>query len=241
MIRATDVAFSYPGGQQLHFPDVDVAQGAVLLLSGASGSGKSTWLSLVAALVALSSGRLEVAGQDLAALSGVTADAWRARTIGFLPQKLHLSPALTVFDNLALAYWAAGIALDRSRIQACLAALGIAALTARKPSQLSGGQAQRVALARAVLQRPRVVLADEPTASLDDAAAAQAVALLQTTCQDQGATLVIATHDQRVEPLLLANNIGKNGIQPPSILRMKLSKVEQMEPRVGVQQIGGGR
>lgn len=228
VIRTRSLTFCYSGAQPLCFPDVDVPQGAVLLLSGASGSGKSTWLSLVAGLVAPTEGQLEVAGHSLVGLSQSAADAWRARNLGFLPQRLHLSPALTVFDNLALAYWAAGVALDRARILVCLSALGIHELAQRKPVQLSGGQAQRVALARAVLQRPKVLLADEPTASLDDDAARDAIALLQSTSQSEGATLVIATHDSRVPALLQAEDGGKTGTQPPQILCMQLSKSEQL-------------
>jgi putative ABC transport system ATP-binding protein len=228
VIRTRNLTFCYSGGQPLRFPDVDVPQGAVLLLSGASGSGKSTWLSMVAGLVAPTGGQLEVAGQSLVGLSQSAADAWRARNLGFLPQRLHLSPALTVFENLALAYWAAGVTLDRARIQDCLTALGIHELAQRKPAQLSGGQAQRVALARAVLQRPKVLLADEPTASLDDGAAHDAVALLQSTSLSEGATLVIATHDSRVAALLQANSSEEKGTQPPQILRMQLSKQEQL-------------
>lgn len=240
MIRTRSLAFCYSGGQPLCFPDVDVPQGSVLLLSGASGSGKSTWLALVAGLVAPTEGQLEVAGQNLVGLSQPAADAWRARHLGFLPQRLHLSPALTVFDNLALAYWAAGVALERERIQACLGALGLHDLAGRKPSQLSGGQAQRVALARAVLQRPKVLLADEPTASLDDAAACDAVALLQAASQSEGATLVIATHDSRVPALLQAGNNGKNGTQPPQTLRMQLSKTEQIPSKAQTAVQGEG-
>lgn len=241
MIRSTGLAFSYDAGQQpLRFPDVDAAQGAVLLLSGASGSGKSTWLSLVAGLVAPTGGRLEVAGQNLVGLSQSAADAWRARNIGFLPQRLHLSPALSVFENLALAYWAAGVALERARIHACLDALGIPDLAGRKPAQLSGGQAQRVALARAVLQRPKVLLADEPTASLDDDAASDAVRLLQSTSQSHGASLVIATHDNRVSALLQAAEYGKNDIQPAQILRMQLSKRERFDTPEQLKDQGGG-
>lgn len=228
MITSQGLRFRYPQGQDLHFPDVAVPQGAVLLLSGASGSGKSTWLSLVAGLVAPSAGTLVVADQPLGALAAAQADAWRARTLGFLPQKLHLSAALTVADNLALAYWAAGMAPDPARIAHCLAALGVAELAQRRPTQLSGGQAQRVALARAVLHQPRVLLADEPTASLDDAAAADAVALLLRTSQGQGATLVIATHDRRVGELLQAEKLREIGLQPPQILRMQLQKTEQL-------------
>jgi putative ABC transport system ATP-binding protein len=202
MIQSSQLSFAYPGGAPLRFPDVDVTQGTVLLVSGPSGCGKSTWLSLVAGLVVADSGTLTVAAQTLSGLSRVAADAWRARNIGFLPQQLHLSAALSVSQNLALAQWAAGQAEDLVRIAATLQALDLAELAQRKPTQLSGGQAQRVALARAVLLQPRVILADEPTASLDDEAAAAAIALLHRTAQQQGATLVIATHDGRVAPLL---------------------------------------
>lgn len=198
MISTRQLAYRYANGPGLQFGDVDVAQGGVLLLRGASGSGKSTWLALAAGLLAPSEGDITVAGQSIKALGGRAGDAWRAQTIGFLPQKLHLSPALTVQGNLAMAQWAAGQPDDEGRIAEALDALDVRALADRKPPQLSGGQAQRVALARAVLLKPRVILADEPTASLDDDAAAASLALLQSAAQQQGATLVIATHDARV-------------------------------------------
>ena len=199
MIRTHQLAYSYKAGPTLQFVDIDVPQGGVLLLRGASGSGKSTWLALAAGLLAVSSGEITVAGQPLQALGKVASDAWRAKTIGFLPQKLHLSAALSVHDNLAMAQWAAGQAQDNSRITEALTALDVQALASRKPSRLSGGQAQRVALARAVLLKPQVILADEPTASLDDGSADASLALLQTTARREGATLVIATHDARVK------------------------------------------
>lgn len=229
MIHSHQLRFSYPQGQPIDFPDVCVDQGAVLLLSGPSGCGKSTWLSLAAALVRPGAGTLVVAGQDVGALAGAAADAWRARSVGFLPQKLHLSPALSVQQNLALAFWAAGLAPDAARIHATLGALGVADLAARKPAQLSGGQAQRVALARALLLQPRVLLADEPTASLDDEAAAAAVALLLATSRAQGATLVIATHDARVAALIPPGNNGQIGFQPLCLLRRQLSNSEQLK------------
>jgi len=204
MIRTNGLTYSYLQGPALAFADVDVPQGAVLLLSGPSGCGKSTWLALVAALVAPTHGELTVARQPLGTLGGSAADAWRAKAIGFLPQKLHLSAALSVQQNLAMAQWAAGMSQDYARIASALCALGVQELAARKPSQLSGGQAQRVALARAVLLQPQVILADEPTASLDEAAAADAVRLLVHTAQAHHATLVIATHDARVSALLAA-------------------------------------
>ncbi|MDP2819960.1 MAG: ATP-binding cassette domain-containing protein [Polaromonas sp.] len=218
MISTRQLAYQYPGGAELRFEDMAVPQGGVVLLRGASGSGKSSWLALAAGLLAPTAGDITVAGQSMATLGKVAGDAWRARTIGFLPQKLHLSEALTVHANLAMAQWAAGQAQDDGRIREALTALGVAELAARKPGQLSGGQAQRVALARAVLLQPKVILADEPTASLDDEAASQAVQLLQATATRYGATLVIATHDSRVA----ANLDGQIGYQPLFFVRNQL-------------------
>jgi putative ABC transport system ATP-binding protein len=219
LIQTNQLAYCYPGSTPIHFPDINVSQGSVLLLSGPSGCGKSTWLALVAGLVKPAAGTLTVAENPLGKLNGVAADAWRARTIGFLPQKLHLSAALTVAQNLGMAQWAAGQPEDPVRIAETLAALGVADLARRKPAQLSGGQAQRVALARAVLLKPMVILADEPTASLDDEAAASAIALLVKTAQVHGATLVIATHDARVAPLIPVTATGMQGFTALKLTR----------------------
>src|SRR6218665_1822028 len=116
MIQTQGLAYKYPQGPLLTFPDVDVAQGAVLLLNGPSGCGKSTWLALIAGLVSPTQGSVGVAGQPLQSLHKIAADAWRAKTIGFLPQKLHLSSALTVQQNLTMAQWAAGEREDLTRI-----------------------------------------------------------------------------------------------------------------------------
>jgi ABC-type lipoprotein export system ATPase subunit len=103
MISTRELAYRYAGGPELRFGDVEVAQGGLLLLRGASGSGKSTWLALAAGLLAPGGGDITVAGQSLKTLGGRAGDAWRAQTIGFLPQKLHLSAALTVHGNLTMA------------------------------------------------------------------------------------------------------------------------------------------
>lgn len=198
MIHTRDLACRFADGRTLRFADVDVPQGGTLLLRGPSGSGKSTWLALAAGLLSATGGEMVVAGQSVGALAPAARDAWRARTIGFLPQRLLLSEALTVAGNLGLVFFAAGLPLDKVAMHHTLDALGVAHLAARKPARLSGGEAQRVALARALLLRPRVILADEPTASLDDAACAAALTLLRQRAQAAGATLVIATHDARV-------------------------------------------
>lgn len=206
MITTRQLAYQYANGPEIRFEDLDVPQGDVLLLTGASGSGKSTWLALAAGLLQASGGTITVAGQALRLLNKARSDAWRAEAIGFLPQKLHLSAALTVHGNLALAQWAAGQKTDDKSIHKALTALGVQNLAERRPSQLSGGQAQRVALARAVLLEPRVILADEPTASLDDEACAAALVLLLATAEHLNATLVVATHDSRVKKHLEASS-----------------------------------
>ncbi|MBE0588842.1 MAG: ABC transporter [Betaproteobacteria bacterium HGW-Betaproteobacteria-9] len=198
MIQTRDLACRFADGKTLRFADVDVPQGGTLLLRGPSGSGKSTWLALAAGLLSTAGGEMVVAGQSVGALAPAARDAWRARTIGFLPQRLLLSEALTVSGNLGLVFFAGGLPQDKVAIHHTLDALGVAHLAARKPANLSGGESQRVALARALLLRPRVILADEPTASLDDAACAAALTLLRERVQAAGATLVIATHDARV-------------------------------------------
>ena len=230
MIFTHQLSYCYPSSANLtlSFPDVDVAQGVVLILRGNSGSGKSTWLALLAGLLTPQQGQLTVAGQRLNGMSNAARDAWRAKNLGFLPQKLHLSEALTVAENLQLAYFAAGLTNDtvaKQQIQNTLASLDVADLAKRKPATLSGGQAQRVALARAVLLNPKIILADEPTASLDDESAAAALELLQTSAARCNATLVIATHDFRVNKTIQAaktiefsKNSSQIEIQPAYLL-----------------------
>jgi putative ABC transport system ATP-binding protein len=197
MIRTRGLAYTHPGGPRLRFADVDVPTGGTLLLRGPSGSGKSTWLALASGLLTPHEGGIEVNGQSPGALRGGARDAWRGATVGLLPQRLYLSADLSVGQNLALAYLAAGQPVDRRAIDDVLRALGLDGLRDRRPHTLSGGQAQRVALARALLRRPAVLLADEPTASLDDAASERVLALLHHAVRQAGATLVLASHDAR--------------------------------------------
>jgi putative ABC transport system ATP-binding protein len=202
VIRTRGLRAGHPGGPLLCFPDCDLPQGGQLLLQGRSGSGKSTWLAVLAGLLTPAAGEVLAAGCAVHKLSGAARDRWRGRHLGLLPQRLYLSPALDVRGNLALAYFACGLPVDAAAIDRALAALGVQALAGRKPHQLSGGEAQRVALARAVLMRPQLLLADEPTASLDDESASLALALLQDAARECGATLVVATHDARVRQAL---------------------------------------
>jgi ABC-type lipoprotein export system ATPase subunit len=172
------------------------------LLAGASGSGKTTLLHILAALTTPTIGRVVVGGIDLGRLSGAARDHWRGRNVGLVPQRLHLVGALNVADNLRLAQYLAGLPDDPGRVRSLLESVGVADLARRYPRELSQGQAQRVAVARAVVNRPALVLADEPTANLDDTHAAAALELLRTQALASGAALIVASHDARVRPLL---------------------------------------
>lgn len=188
----------YAGGAEMAYADFMLPGGRHLLLRGASGSGKSTLLALLAGLLRVQQGLLSVAGTELQAMPPRALDAWRGATLGVVPQRLHLSDALTVAENLALPALAAGQGADTARAAELLAALDIADLAGRRPHQLSVGQAQRVALARALMRRPRLLLADEPSASLDDEHALHMLALLLSTAEREGCTLIVASHDSRV-------------------------------------------
>ena len=199
MLAWQGLSHRYDGAERaIRYADFGLGAGRHLLLRGASGSGKSTLLALLAGLLRVQQGALEVAGTDLAGLSPRALDAWRGATLGVVPQRLHLSDALTVAENLALPALAAGQGADPERAAELLAALDIAELAGRRPHQLSVGQAQRVALARALMRRPRLLLADEPSANLDDEHTLHMLALLLDAAEREGCTLIIASHDARV-------------------------------------------
>jgi ABC-type lipoprotein export system ATPase subunit len=178
------------------------AAGEHWLLAGPSGSGKSTLLHILSGLTLPSRGDVQVAGVDLKTRAGSALDRWRGRTVGFVPQRLHLVAALTVRDNLRLAQYLAALPDEPQRVHELLEAVQLADLAQRYPRELSQGEAQRVAIARAVINRPSLVLADEPTANLDDTHAAAALELLRAQAIAVNATLVVASHDARVRPLL---------------------------------------
>jgi putative ABC transport system ATP-binding protein len=200
MLQISGLTYRYPNARetQLSVPAFSLETGRHAVILGPSGCGKSTLLHLIAAILTPQAGSLRVAGTDVAALSPRAADAWRGRTIGFLPQRLALVASLSARENLLLASYANGKAADTARADALLASLGLGDKADARPHQLSQGQKQRVAIARALFNRPQLLLADEPTANLDDAACAAVIGLLTSQAHECGASLVIATHDARV-------------------------------------------
>lgn len=171
---------------------------SALCLVGSSGSGKTTLLNILAGVLVPSSGRVQIAEQDLFALSEAERDSFRARHIGCVFQTLNLLQGLSVLENLTLAQRFAGIAAGQARRKGLelLEQLGLGERARARPAQLSLGEQQRVAIARAVCKAPGLVLADEPTASLDDGNTAAAIDLLVQSCRHS--TLIVASHDARV-------------------------------------------
>jgi putative ABC transport system ATP-binding protein len=199
MLRLIGLRQRYGAREVLALRHFEAAAGDHWLVLGASGSGKTTLLNLLAGLLRPSEGTVEVGGQALGALGGAALDRWRGRHIGIVPQKLHLVSSLTVLQNLLLAPYLAGLPADRKRAEMLLGELSLKEQAGARPGELSHGQAQRVAIARAVMNRPKLLLADEPTSNLDDASCALALSMLKEQAGECGAMLVVASHDQRAK------------------------------------------
>ena len=198
-IIAAGLEQRYGSSVVLRVPEWRVAAGERWLVVGSSGSGKTTLLHLLAGLLTPSAGALSVLGADLRSLAGRTLDRWRSRNVGIVLQALHLVGHLSVRANVRLAQYLAGLPQDDAAIDSALASLGVADKAERLPRELSQGEQQRVAIARAVVNGPALLLADEPTASLDDESAVRAADLLIEEARRRQATLVVATHDARLK------------------------------------------
>jgi putative ABC transport system ATP-binding protein len=180
--------------------DLAVQRGELLALTGPSGSGKSTLLNLCGLIDAADSGQILFAGQPVQDLDETGRTLLRRDALGFVFQNFNLVPVMTVAENVDYPLFIAGVpaAERRERVAAQLLAVGLQEHAAHRPDALSGGQRQRVALARALVKRPRLVIADEPTASLDSHTADQMLELMRERCHAEGAAFVIATHDSRL-------------------------------------------
>ena len=199
MFALKQIRHAYDEHEVLRLDDWSVAQGDHWLILGPSGSGKTTLLHILAGILAPSEGIVAIAGQDLDKLPAPELDRFRGRHIGIVFQRLHLIPSLTVLDNLLLAQYLAGATQDPKGARVLLTSLGLGDKAHSRPHALSFGQSQRAAVARAVVNKPRLILADEPTSNLDDANAATALELLLRQAGACNATLVIATHDRRIK------------------------------------------
>ena len=211
MLAVRAVSHHYAGTAVLADTDFELARDEHCALIGASGVGKTTLLHILAGILRPSAGTVTLDGEVLYP-EAEPDDRWRASRIGVIPQMLHLLPSLSALDNVRLAQYLIG-RTDADRARALLNDLGLQARLHARPAQLSVGEQQRVAIARAIVNTPRLLLADEPTSSLDDANAELAVELLFEAARMSGALLVVATHDARIRERF-ARRVHLNGVQP---------------------------
>ncbi len=200
MLKLSPLLIGYAGKPVLSFAGMELAHGSQCLLTGPSGSGKTTLLYAIAGLMDVMEGNIALKGTSITSLPQSARDRFRASHMGIVFQTLHLVKSLSVFDNLMLASCVAGLPQEKKRALELLERLGIADKKDAMPHMLSQGQAQRVAIARAVLHKPALLLADEPTSSLDDGTCAAVIELLKKLANETGSTLILSTHDNRVKP-----------------------------------------
>ena len=200
-LRNVRKAFVVPGGEIVPVLDIEsfvLDSGEQVALEGQSGSGKSTLLNVICGIMRPDAGSVCVGGHDIARFDEARRDRVRADTLGLVFQQFNLLPGFTALENVLVAMSFGSARPDRKRAADLLGAVGLAHRLGHKPAQLSTGQQQRVAVARALANRPRAVLADEPTASIDSAHQQQVIDLLRDTCREQGAALLVVTHAPEV-------------------------------------------
>jgi putative ABC transport system ATP-binding protein len=203
-IVAKGVQMGYQSGQQyvrvLKDINWEIKSGDIQLLMGPSGSGKTTLLSILAGLLTPHSGGVYLLGEDITSMSRSKLAQFRRKNIGFIFQNFNLFPALTAAENIETVLNLKGIRGKQARIQAqsLLEQVGLGLHTNQKPGNLSGGQKQRVAIARALAGHPKLIMADEPTASLDSQSGHAVIQLLRQLAKEGGCTVLIVTHDPRI-------------------------------------------
>ena len=199
MLTISPLSLGYAGNAILQFKGMHLRAGDDCLITGPSGCGKTTLLYAIAGLLLPLSGHIEINGTDITTLSESKRDQFRGKHIGIIFQTLHLVKSLSVLDNLLMATYIAGLPSTREAAEKSLKHLGIDHKMHDFPASLSQGQQQRVAIARAIMHQPSLILADEPTSSLDDTATENVIALLKQVAENCRATLIISTHDSRVK------------------------------------------
>lgn len=199
MISIQSLAHEYNSGYRVSFKDWSVKEGEKWLLLGESGSGKTTLLHIITGILKPKQGSVTVKGTSVYGLSSKNLDQFRGRNIGIVFQRPHLIKSLTIAENLQIAQTFASLPKDEHRIHEVLDSLGIAGKKNNYPEELSQGQLQRVSIARAVINKPALLIADEPTSSLDDKNAMAVLEMLLSQSDLNNSTLIIATHDKRVK------------------------------------------
>ena len=203
MLNVVDLtkSFTAPEGGRVEIvrvPRFELAAGEQRALRGESGSGKTTFLHLIAGILATDGGRAEIDGVDMAALPEAKRDRLRADKLGYIFQTFNLLQGYTVLENVLLGMSFGPRGVDRAHAIEMLGRVGLVHRLGHFPRQLSTGQQQRVAVARALANRPKLVLADEPTGNLDRVSSKEALALIREVCRENGAALLLVSHDDGV-------------------------------------------
>lgn len=199
MISTKNITFSYNQDQTFIMPDLFCQAGNTILVTGNSGKGKTTYLHILAGLLQPNSGEIMIDNKEITHLKGSKADKFRGKNIGVVFQKSHFIASLSVLENLEMASWLASGKKHTKRAKELLQKLDISEQAHKLPNQLSVGQQQRVSIARALINEPKVLLADEPTSSLDDKNADNVIELLETLSKEYKTALIIVTHDSRIK------------------------------------------
>jgi putative ABC transport system ATP-binding protein len=199
MLVTKNLKFSYNSSTEFSFPDMQCNASEALLITGNSGKGKTTLLHLLAGLLKPKSGEITIDNIDISKLSESNLDQFRGKNIGLILQQSYFISSLSVQENLELASWLALGNKQKDKAKQLLIQLDIEKQSHKLPSQLSIGQQQRVSIARALMTNPKLILADEPTSSLDDENANKVASLLENLAKEYTTALVIVTHDQRLK------------------------------------------
>jgi lipoprotein-releasing system ATP-binding protein len=199
MVSTIGLAFSYTAEKTLFYPDIYCDKEHPLLLKGRSGSGKTTLLHLLAGLLRPASGQLLIDNTDITLMRDKALDRFRGKHIGIIFQRSHFIAALNVRDNLLLSPYFSGNPILPGKAVSIAAQLGIGHLLSKRTTQISQGEQQRVSIARALLNEPKILLADEPTSSLDDENCDRVISLLMAESAAAGIALIVVSHDERLK------------------------------------------
>ena len=203
MLKLTDVkkSFTQPDGSEfliLDVPEFHVAPGEQVVLVGRSGCGKTTLLHVIAGISRVDSGKVRIDDWEITLLSEAECDRFRAQRIGYVFQTFNLLPGFSALENVLLAMRFAGGRPDKARARKLLDRVGLSHRTSHRPAMMSVGEQQRVAVARALANRPKILLADEPTANVDSGNQQQVLDLIRDTCAEEDVALVLVTHTPEV-------------------------------------------
>jgi putative ABC transport system ATP-binding protein len=199
MLNTVDLNFSYTKESSFNFPDIKLSSNESLLILGKSGIGKTTLLHLLAGILSPNSGNITIRDTNITTIGNKKLDAFRGKHIGIIFQNTIVVSSLTVFENLQARLYFSGIPNQKQAIENILNQLDLGSVKNKKPNTLSTGQLQRLGIALGVIHNPDIILADEPTSSLDDENCELVIDLLKSQAKKSNANLIIITHDQRIK------------------------------------------